>query len=584
VEACTKGQTVQWLDVEGRGGERIVFSVCLFFVFFFPPHRLTQKHAYVFSRSRKSLGAAAGSSFKKRLANLVKKAETSSDESDSLTSSSDGLQGLTPQQADLHREHRDRNAVGIESTDAAWVIPCPHLAHRFIFCFAFLSFFCFFVFFFSALAFIFFFFSPPVVFPLRRRNTYIYILAPRLSMAGSRPVIAVKGRGRAAAARQALRARKTAREAEIESLVTKGKTRIGATASLQQRGFINAAADPEIEADAAVAETLGALLGTPRRARLLDSERKAVLDEAGDKSLANPDVTRRLAGITTPRLGDNTSGGKNKVKASGAGGAGGSSGDLADAAPAAVAAPKRSDTGTSSVGNSSIGSGADSGFGSDSAGDGGVVHGGTHGGGGRGGGGGGGGDAHAGKARTAKDMSYAIDFMMELGVDQLSMLHQEFEAEGAEGLTLMDFILIMRRRLPPNHPISDRDFVASMCELFTEIDLNGDDAVSWDEFSAFVQETASVASDYFRNDDSRRYQLNRHLPDQGVHPFGIERLEYLPEIDRLISLDRDHKLRVYLPSEMRLVETVSTRRTTALAVCYVEVPWSGAYFCFCFGF
>ena len=56
------------------------------------------------------------------------------------------------------------------------------------------------------------------------------------------------------------------------------------------------------------------------------------------------------------------------------------------------------------------------------------------------------------------------------------------------GLTLLEFVELMKIVVPYNHRFEEYDFVNGLCILFNEIDINGDGTMEWDEFASFIIE------------------------------------------------------------------------------------------------
>lgn len=63
----------------------------------------------------------------------------------------------------------------------------------------------------------------------------------------------------------------------------------------------------------------------------------------------------------------------------------------------------------------------------------------------------------------------------------------------------------MQDHLPANSLGTPRQVAECLCELFVEVDINGDGKLEWDEFTAFIMDNGMVERDLFRVDSIKAY-------------------------------------------------------------------------------
>ena len=90
---------------------------------------------------------------------------------------------------------------------------------------------------------------------------------------------------------------------------------------------------------------------------------------------------------------------------------------------------------------------------------------------------------------------FTIDHIMNsIDVEKTKMLFEKFkkkQKEVEEGFTLIEFVELMKSVVPYNHPNEECDLVLGLCNLFKEIDINGNGGMEWDEFTGFLVETVN---------------------------------------------------------------------------------------------
>ena len=101
------------------------------------------------------------------------------------------------------------------------------------------------------------------------------------------------------------------------------------------------------------------------------------------------------------------------------------------------------------------------------------------------------------KDRIAKGFNplkrkFTIDYIMRtFDVEKLKLLRTKFlekQKECEDGYELIEFVGLMKNVIPYDHPSEEYDLVHGLCNLFSEIDINGNGGLEWDEFTGFLIE------------------------------------------------------------------------------------------------
>ena len=134
-----------------------------------------------------------------------------------------------------------------------------------------------------------------------------------------------------------------------------------------------------------------------------------------------------------------------------------------------------------------------------------------------------GGGGTAGKAGGATDKhedaatNLCFRIMMELQASQIEEMRERFEQAADGSLDLYHFIIVLRDVLGGNRMLAEldreEDVVARLTELFSQIDINGDGSVDWDEFSGFI---ITGTEKIFSQIDLGEVSVERYLPTSKV--------------------------------------------------------------------
>ncbi len=64
-------------------------------------------------------------------------------------------------------------------------------------------------------------------------------------------------------------------------------------------------------------------------------------------------------------------------------------------------------------------------------------------------------------------------------------MKREFDKQGGRGLTLEEFVYVMKKAMGP-FVFNITDFAVQLVELFRQVDVNGDGTLEWEEFTSFL--------------------------------------------------------------------------------------------------
>lgn len=120
-------------------------------------------------------------------------------------------------------------------------------------------------------------------------------------------------------------------------------------------------------------------------------------------------------------------------------------------------------------------------------------------------------------------------------------------------------------------PAEELKLVSNLCELFDQIDVNGDGTMEWEEFTSYIVDS-SQDRHHFRVDNIKKYNLSHVIDNtETMHSAMADCLQYLKDCDRLVVCERESKaFRVYDPSNGHLVKTVHGHKGVVL--CAEEIP------------
>ncbi|KAG1709582.1 hypothetical protein DVH05_020232 [Phytophthora capsici] len=124
---------------------------------------------------------------------------------------------------------------------------------------------------------------------------------------------------------------------------------------------------------------------------------------------------------------------------------------------------------------------------------------------------------------------------------QVSTLRNEFERK-EKGLSIAEFVYVMMRFVQSSaqtdensrlHDLSESQLVANLCELFAQIDINGDGSMEWEEFTSFIVDTGLTVKSHQPNSIQQYHHVQ--WEDASKHSTFIDHIYYFPSND-LVAL------------------------------------------------
>lgn len=163
---------------------------------------------------------------------------------------------------------------------------------------------------------------------------------------------------------------------------------------------------------------------------------------------------------------------------------------------------------------------------------------------------------HAGRVQAdRKAPSYKPDEVMrKLTPSDMQNVHKAFRALGSK-MNLTEFVEVMLAHLPGHDWESQTGQVNNICDLYSQLDLDGDGVVTWDEVFEFIIQmgrTTQTASD--KPEDVILPYLATQIENRlegdgdrvGYPDREIERLESLAMVDKIACLEKDSQVPTHL--------------------------------------
>jgi hypothetical protein len=143
-----------------------------------------------------------------------------------------------------------------------------------------------------------------------------------------------------------------------------------------------------------------------------------------------------------------------------------------------------------------------------------------------------------------------VEIMKHMNHQRMSSIHKCFKENGGE-VDIYEFIALMKDHLPEFRPSATTEdandlsgnlsLVASLCDFFWEIDINGDGTLEWDEFALFIAETAAVHGRQDFVSDTTYYhpvqKLEGPAKRNALNNY-INNVQYIPNLDSLLVTEQ----------------------------------------------
>ncbi|KAH7459783.1 hypothetical protein PRIC2_010671 [Phytophthora ramorum] len=139
------------------------------------------------------------------------------------------------------------------------------------------------------------------------------------------------------------------------------------------------------------------------------------------------------------------------------------------------------------------------------------------------------------------EKGFTMDIMMMMDMEKVSTLRNEFLRK-EKGLSISEFVYVMMRFVQSSahtdensrlHDLSESQLVANLCELFAQIDINGDGSMEWEEFTSFIVDTGLTVKSHQPNSIQEYHHVQ--WEDASKHSTFIDHIYYFPSND-LVAL------------------------------------------------
>lgn len=148
-----------------------------------------------------------------------------------------------------------------------------------------------------------------------------------------------------------------------------------------------------------------------------------------------------------------------------------------------------------------------------------------------------------------------LGIMVRLQVEDLTLLKEDFDRMG-RGLSLSEFVSVMLDRVSWEQE-NVLKFIEDLVELFAQVDVNGDGAMEWEEFtSAIIEGGMGASSDDEAHWRGLQYEENLRFADLVNRP--PKRVQLAPEFRRLLLYENTRPVvEIIDPSTLFLTESES---------------------------
>ncbi|MES1913003.1 MAG: hypothetical protein MHM6MM_005240, partial [Cercozoa sp. M6MM] len=135
--------------------------------------------------------------------------------------------------------------------------------------------------------------------------------------------------------------------------------------------------------------------------------------------------------------------------------------------------------------------------------------------------------------------------ILNLDARKLARLRSRFSRGEDMSLTLPAFVRVCEDEFDWIHS-DDHDTTQMLCQIFADIDVNADGNLDWDEFVETLVEIASNRVEQHKEEGTMRLvakqvfmrEPNPKVVDRVLHVAPVERLQYLPKLDRFLVFCR----------------------------------------------
>jgi hypothetical protein len=134
------------------------------------------------------------------------------------------------------------------------------------------------------------------------------------------------------------------------------------------------------------------------------------------------------------------------------------------------------------------------------------------------------------QADTQNDILSLLDHRV------LGKIKRDFQRH-KHALSLEEFVDVMTMYLPVK-TIGEVKLAVNLCKFFSDVDVNGDGSMEWEEFTSFIIDKGMNLVDSSSAESIEEYQKSP-LVDKTPHASKIESMYYVADRDHLIVMEKD---------------------------------------------
>ena len=174
-------------------------------------------------------------------------------------------------------------------------------------------------------------------------------------------------------------------------------------------------------------------------------------------------------------------------------------------------------------------------------------------------------------SRDVFSSDLCLNIMMDLGEDEIIKIREIFDGKPT-GLNLYEFINALNSISRAQLNELDLATVHQLAELFHQIDINGDDTVTWPEFSEFIirhtiyRPNLDHISSLYRTESVTCKQTQK----ERNYLVNVEKAIYLEPINKLLTCGSDKVAILWCVDDGRLIKVLKGHYAAVLNGCHVK--------------
>jgi hypothetical protein len=159
---------------------------------------------------------------------------------------------------------------------------------------------------------------------------------------------------------------------------------------------------------------------------------------------------------------------------------------------------------------------------------------------------------------------FTLNLIMTLDVNQIKAIRESFNGEG---LSLDRFVEVMCQHLRRSElGVDDKTLVHSLIDLFSDMDLDGDQSLEFEEFFACIIHMGMGAAENFSTDPIKSYKEGPVITNFSKHQTD-HLISYLTSIDTVLVVESLNGLvKMCDPETLRLKKSFDVTAALSLAM------------------